>query len=263
MAMHQAFSWIPSWLTEAPGYPVLAAGNRLWDLWGMDRFRETRFFPKPVEPNPVLEHWSSTFRREDMAPEVVEDSRATIPPLVSKLQKWHGNRRFLTKMVGRPVKIELLAALFPGARFVHITRALKPTTSSLLLVEFYRGGGFEDWPWGTIPPTYLEFYQARGKPVELAAAITLQLNLLELQRQLSAIGPSSWISLPYADFIADPIEGMRRLGDWAHFTVDETFLKRLLRRKLYAGADEKWQKHFSPAQRRNLDDFEAAFMPSS
>src|SRR5215510_3194350 len=143
MAMHPAFSWIPSWLTEAPGFPILAAGNRLWDLWGMDRFRETRFFPKPVEPNPVFEHWTKSFRREDIPEEVINESRATIPPLVSRLQRWHGNPRFLTKMVGRPVKIELLASLFPGARFVHITRALKPTTSSLLLVEFYRGGGFE------------------------------------------------------------------------------------------------------------------------
>src|SRR5262249_23018359 len=107
------------------------------------------------------------------------------------------------------------------------------------------------------------FYNARGNPVELAAAITLQLNLLELQRQLSAIGQSSWISLPYSDFIADPIEGVRRLGEWANFPVDGAFINRLRQRKLYGCADEKWRKHFTATQIQNLDDFEARFMSTS
>lgn len=256
LAMHPDFAWISSWLSVAPRWPSLCAFNRLWDLPGTARWREARFLPKPVEPNEVFVRWDEGYLEEGVTPERLAQARAGLLPLAERILSAHGRPRLLAKMVGRPVSVTLLAEVFPDAFFIHITRDLKPTTASLLVVEFYHGTDFSIWPWGPIPPAYLELYNAREKAPELGAAIVVRHNLDELHRQLGALPAARWMTIPYAGFIADPVEGLRQVSARAGFDLSPRFLDEMGKRKVYGGADKKWQKLFTPAQIANLDAFE-------
>lgn len=254
--MHPELAWIPSWLTSAPWMLALAAGNRFWDLPGTDRFRESRFFPKPVEPNLVYQHWCR-YREEVLTPALVAEGQERLVPAIERIRRWHGKPRYLSKMVGRPVKVGYFASLYPDARFVHITRDLKPTTSSLIQVDFYKGGGFGDWPWTPIPEPWLRLHEARGRPAELTAGITVLSNLAELNAQLGRIAPERVLALSYVEFIQQPIACLERLGSWAGLAMPTGFLDRIRSRQLHAGTDSKWKKFFTAQQQQNLDELEA------
>lgn len=257
LAMHPDFAWISSWLTLAPRWPMLTAASRLWDIPGITRWRETRFVPKPVEPNQVFIRWDGRYLDESLSPQRVAEARAGLVPLIERIRRYQGRTRFVGKMVGRPVTVSLLRELFPDAFFVHVVRDLKPTTASLLQVDFYRGLDLERWQWGPIPATYLEFYERTGKPVEVAAAIAVQHNLCELDRQLTALPADRRMELPYARFIDNPVAELREVGARAGFAMDGRFLRRLRTRQVYGGADQKWRKYFTSSQIRNLEEFEA------
>jgi hypothetical protein len=257
LAMHPEFAWLSTWLTLLPALPAVTLANRIWGIPGMDRFREARFFPKPAEPNTVFQHWDRHFPVEDATPDALAMSRRILPALVDRICRAQGRTRFLGKLVGRPVKIDTLARVFPDAHFVHVTRPLRPSTASLLHVEFYDARALDQWPWRAVPPAYLDFYRSRASPREIAAAIVIQANMLELERQLGDLKRDRWIELPYGDFVADPVTWIRTVGDHAGFTVDTAYVARLHRRQVYAGADDKWKKVFTPAELKNLDDFEA------
>jgi hypothetical protein len=256
LAVHPDFSWIPSWLTIAPRLPVIAAVNRLWELPGADRFRDTRFFPKPVEPNPVFEAWDPSFRREELSAEDMRRAVDSLGRLVPRITRAHGNPRFLCKMVGRPVKVELLDAAFPDAHFLHITRSLKPTTASLLQVEFYHGVDLTNWPWDPIPEVFRNFAASRGNPEEVKAAIVVRTNHEDVRRQLARIPAGRVLTMAYSEFIDDPETSLAKIGRFAGFRVEGRFLARV-RRRIYKGADDKWRTYFSPEQQRHLDDFES------
>ncbi|HEX9729005.1 MAG TPA: sulfotransferase [Gemmatimonadales bacterium] len=258
LAMHPDLAWIPSWVSALPRIPALAFANRVWSLPGTDRFREIRFVPKPVEPIMFFRHHLRNYTAEHVDDTVLSEGRARLVPMLERIRRSHGRARFLGKLVGRPVKVELLAALFPDAYFVHVTRDLRPTVSSFLKVDFYeRTGLLDPWPWSPIPPEHLEFFEQAGRPQELVAAIQVTANLAELNRQLALAPPERQLEVPYAAFVADPIGQVRRVCALADLPVDGRYERRLLARRLVQGADQKWMKHFDAAQIRNLDGFEA------
>jgi len=253
LSMHPDFAWISSWLTVAPKHALVATANRLWRLPGTDRFRETRFFPKPVEPNSVFGAWVGRFRDEQVTTEALAEGRQRLAPLIERLVRYQGGKRFLAKLVGRPTKIEYFAKLFPQAYFVHITRELRPTVSSLMQVEFYRGDQIANWPWGEIPQPYLDCYARSGKAEEVAAGIRVKLNLIQIRRQLAQVDHHRWMELPYAEFIREPVPSLQKVATLIGLPVKEDFLGRIRSRKLFAGADEKWKQYFTEEQKRNLD----------
>ncbi len=257
LAMHPELAWIPSWLNRLPRYPGLAVVNRLWGLPGMDRCREYRFFPKPVEPNIVFAATVRQYYSERFDEEVIREAQEKLVPVLEKTRRAQGKPRLLCKMVGRPVKIDLFAQLYPDAFFVHIVRDLKPTTSSLMLVDFYQPIPIEEWKWEPVPQEYLEYYQESGKTPEVAAAIRYKLNREAIQQQLEALDTSRWREVPYSQFVSDPVSCLSAIGRMADLEFDERFIRRLEARQVYRRSDEKWKRFFNDQQVRNLDGFAA------
>ncbi|HTL94877.1 MAG TPA: sulfotransferase [Gemmatimonadaceae bacterium] len=258
LAMHPDLAWIPSHLDLAPSVLLFAATARIWNLPGTDRYREARFLPKPVEPNRVFEHWVPEYYSEAADPRAVARGRATIVPLLERIRRYQGKPRFLGKLVGRPVKITLLRELFPGARFVHITRGLGATVSSLLRVDFYARtkARIDAWKWDAMPSPFVDYYRETGEAPEVAAAITIVLNRWQLARQLAQISADDRVEVAYQALVQDPVEAVRRIGERAGLEVDEAFRARIARRRVYGGADEQWRHHLSDKQQHNLLEFE-------
>lgn len=258
LAMHPDFAWIPSHLDLAPSVLQLAATARIWSLPGTDRFRETRFLPKPVEPNRVFAHWVPEYYSEAADPQAIETGRSTIVPMLDRIRRYQGKPRFLGKLVGRPVKVTLLRDLFPGARFVHITRGLGATVSSLLRVDFYarNKGQIDAWKWDAMPSQFVAYYRDSGEASEIAAAITIVLNRWQLARQLAQVPADDRLEVAYQTLPQDPVDAVRRIGERVEFEVNETFRARIARRRVYGGADEQWKRHLTETQQRNLLEFE-------
>lgn len=256
LAMHPDFAWMSSWLTLLPRMPTISAVNRVFGHPAFDRVRDIRFFPKPVELNQVFRRWDPRYQVESEDRDTLASARR-LSVVVDRICRAHGRGRFLGKTVGRPVKVTALAEAFPRATFVHVVRPLRPSVASLLQVEFYDAQALAQWPWRAVPDSFLEFYRSRGRPVEIAAAIVVQSNMLELYRQLDAIHRERWIELPYGEFVRDPVSWIRRVGDHAGFAVPARFISRVQRRPIYGGADEKWRSYFSAQALKNLDAFES------
>lgn len=257
LAMHPDLSWMPSWIDTARGWPILALGNRIWHISAMDRFIESRFFPTPVEPYDTFRRYAKHFSSETIDAPVVAEARERLVPLIEKIRKFHGRPRYLAKFVGRPVKVELFAKLYPDARFVHVVRGLKPTLSSLMKVHFYADWGpIENWQWEKIPQSYLDFFEKTNRAEEVGAAIRLKLNREQIDRQLAAIDPFSHLQVSYGDFVRDPICQLREICDFCELPIHDSYIQRVRRRKVYSGADDKWKRHFDENQIRRLDEFE-------
>lgn len=257
LAIHDDLGWIPSWVARYPESEWLAAGNRLWSVPGMDRFRDTRGFPKPVEPNALFTKRHPGYFTEAVNEQVIADARQLMIPVLTRIRRWTGRPRLLLKMVGRPVKIELFESIADSPVVVHVTRDLKPTVASLLKVDFFaRTGTLEDWRWGTIPDSYLEMHERSGGAPEVIAAIQYALNRAELDRQMKLVAPARRLELAYSELVADPLRQIRTIAQLANLTVDERFEKRLSQRQVFGGADSKWKKQLTAAQVQRLDEFE-------
>jgi hypothetical protein len=259
VAMHPDFAWQSSWLSELPDWPSVSLFNRIWDLPGMDRFRDRRFFPKPVEPYGAWRGRCLHFTDESDDPSATEDLALHIAPYIERVRRFHGRPRFLGKLVGRPVKIEQLAAVYPRAVFLHVTRDLKPTLASLMRVEFYQDWEpFSAWPSGEIDARCLEYAEACGDET-IDTALRLKLNRDEVDRQLARIDPARYACTDYPVFCDDPVAELRRVGAVLGFEVDAALEKRLRTREVYGGADDKWRSFFTPEQVARLDEFVQRF----
>lgn len=258
LAMHPEFSWMPSWV-DGVGLPEIAFVNRFWALPGADRYRLRRRFPTPVEPYDRFKQWDPTFESEELTEREIASARRTIVPRIHRICRAHGTPRYLAKMVGRPVKVNLFAHLYPNAHFLHVSRELKPTVSSLLKVDFYKGWGahLDDWRWETIPASWLEFWEETGRSEAVGVAIGLELNQRRLREQLGAIEPGRVLRSGYADFVRDPVSAVQAIGEHIDLEIEESFLERVRARHIYGGADAKWKQHLSPGTVDMIDSLEA------
>lgn len=260
LAMHPDLAWMPSWVDTAKGLPALALAGRIWKLPMLDPYRLSRRFPTPIEPYDTFRRYLPEFDREDVTPELLASARDRLVPLIEKVRRYHGGSRFLAKLVGRPVKVELFAALYPDAHFVHVTRELKPTLSSVMNVAFYeQWGPIEDWQWETIPQDCLDFYEECGRPEVIASAIRLRLNRIALREQLGKVPEPNRSEMPYGQFVQDGVAGVTRIADRCGLEVGPDLIERLKRRQVFGGADDKWRKFFDEEQVQHLDEFEARF----
>lgn len=258
LAMHPSLAWIPSYLNVAPSFPLLAAVTRIWGFPGMDKHRQMRFLPKAVEPNQVFSHVLADYYSEVLDKRTIEEAREKIAPLVEKIKRYEGKSRFLAKMVGRPVKVALLREIYPDARFLFLTRDLNPTVASLLRVDFYvhTEGSIDRWRWDAMPDEFLKFYHRSQRAPEIGAAISITMNGWQIRRQLGALPASSWMEIAYGAFVADPVGTVRAIGARTGLAMDERFLSRIARRRVYRGADEKWRQHLTSTQQHRLAQFQ-------
>ena len=257
LAMHPELAWIPSWMNVLPGLPIVSAVNRLWDLPGTDRYRDASFFPKPVEPNRVFEHHVDNYYSEVLDADVVDSTRAWLVPLLDKLCRYQGRGRFLSKMVGRPVKVSLLSELFPGAFFIYLVRDVKPTLASFMQVDFYkRIERLEHWKWEPIPEVYWEYYESTDRAAEVGAAIQHLLTKAAVEKQILDQPSSSRMTLAYRDFVEDPVGSVRTVAERAGLSFGDDLARRLGMRNVRKGNDDKWRRYFSEAQVRNIDRLE-------
>ena len=139
--------------------------------------------------------------------------------------------RLLEKTPKNALRVPFLNRIFPDAQFIFLWRDPRESLSSI--IEAWRSGRWKtynglpgfDGPWSLLLPP--GWQSMNGRPLEEIAAFQWEAaNRIALD-DLSALPPQRWISVSYADLIADPPRTMGRLCAFAQLNPDARLSARL------------------------------------
>jgi hypothetical protein len=156
--------------------------------------------------------------------------------------------RMLEKTPKNALRVPLLAAAFPEARFVYLYRDPRPTLSSM--IEGWLSGGFRTYPnlpgwrgpdWSfVLTPGWRDLI---GQPLPTIVAAQWAATTRILLDDLAALPRDRWLCLTYEDFLADPQAQALRLARELDFAWDRQLSRDLpLSRHTASKPDpDKWR----------------------
>jgi hypothetical protein len=139
--------------------------------------------------------------------------------------------RLLEKTPKNALRIPFFNRLFPDARFVFLWRDPRENLSSI--IEAWRSGrwrtynglpGF-DGPWSLLLPPGWRWMN--GRPLEQIAAFQWATTNRIVLDDLAQLPPERWLSLTYADLIANPATEITRICEFAGVAVDARLRARI------------------------------------
>lgn len=157
-----------------------------------------------------------TFTRWQLDPERVravrdDDEVRTVPDLLTALYRAYasqaGKTRYADKTPRNVLHIDLLAASFAEARFVHLVRDGRDVVPSMVGLPYF--------------------------PDRFAEAVVYWSDRVQRGRRAGrALGPERYLEVRYEDLVADPETTLRRLCTFVELGFDEAMLR------YYERADE-------------------------
>lgn len=260
LARHRSFAWPSGFSNAFPRAPWVALTHRFWRLKDPKDFRGWRGFPKPAEPNHLIQLvLGGQYQVED--PSLLsEQTIITLREHFDSVKKYHGADCIILKVVGFPVRIDLFSLMWSGGKFVHIERDLKPSVSSTLNVDFYSGWGTLDrWEWTPVPAELKAFHESVDECEAVGVAIGLWLQRRRIEDQLGRLDSENVMVIHYADLVSGHSQTMEILLRWLGLPFEEAYARLLGRASVEEKADEKWKQYLSRDQIDNLDAFQERF----
>lgn len=210
MAGHPNLVWFSSYVQAFPRRTWLARLNTLYQMPALGRrFRNKRWFPKPVEGH-MLWDLFHPLKKSAGSPPLTEkhvDQADTLRMrrFISDLLRSSGGARFMNKNTRNARRIRYLQTIFPDAFFIHVIRDGRAVTNSLLNIEW----------WPTLPlwwaegktPTEL---QSEGMDPALVAARHWKHGVERVLRDKEHIPPEQYMELHYERLMQDPITETKR-----------------------------------------------------
>lgn len=210
MAGHPSLVWFSSYVQVFPRRPWLARLNTLYQVPTLGRrFRNKRWFPKPVEGHML---WDTFHPMENSAgspplteKQVDQADAQGMRHFITDLLRFSGCAHFVNKNTRNTRRIRYLQTIFPDALFIHVIRDGRAVTNSLLNI---------DW-WPTLPlwwaeektPTEL---QSEGMAPVLVAARHWKLGVERVLHDKEHIPPEQYMELRYEKLMQDPITEVKR-----------------------------------------------------
>jgi hypothetical protein len=206
---HPEFAWISRLTDRFPAQPYFAALSR-------PRFSfDTRGLRPSVEVRRTLTYCGVTTEqlRAKGAPLGADDLEDAVAEKLHAVVRGHcrsmGRSRFISKSTENAMRIELLLAAFPDARFIHVLRNGYAVCSSLMRVNWWPD--LELWWLGSTPSEW----EAAGKdPYHLAG--------LHWSRQVKAalgarekLDETNYFEVRYEDLLENPRESVQRMLGFA------------------------------------------------
>jgi hypothetical protein len=162
-----------------------------------------------AEVSPALSEPVRDLTAEDLTPWLAQRVRATF---VSRAARQRTGT-FSHKFTGWP-RTGLLAAAFPGCRFVHVVRDGRAVANSLLQMPWWGGyRGPDSWRYGALPPEYQDLWEESGRSFVVLAALNWRLLMDAFVRAEEAAAPGAWLSVRYEDAVAKPREYFEQMLD--------------------------------------------------
>ncbi|MCA0181032.1 MAG: sulfotransferase [Actinobacteria bacterium] len=239
LALHPQAAWINNYQRRLPGLSALAGLNRLGarrpdarrTVWfGADgdnayryntkRSLAERFYPQPVEGEPVFEHCEVP-EAWDGSP--ITDKQRRLAGLLARTTTRSGGRVLISKRIGHNRRIALLHQLIPQARFLDVTRDGRAVAYSLSRVDWWPQ--MPVWWWQDRTP---QEWAAEGRdPLELCARHWVE-ETQAIETGLAQVPTGQVLRIRYEDLVADPLTVLSRIATFAGLDPeDETWRQEL------------------------------------
>ena len=233
LALHPDTAWISNYGRRLPVLPEIAMLNRLAGVmprtrrrvwfgedggnayrYGTARSLVERVFPQPVEGEPVFEH-RGVLPQGDRSDCTARQLR--LRGDVDRLVRAAGGRLLLSKRIGHNLRVGLLDAVFPEARFIVMTRDGRAVARSLLAVDWWPD--HHVWWYGGTPR---DWAATGGAPAELAAHHWVH-EVAAIEAGLSGVDPARVLRVRYEDLVAAPHDVLAGTAAFAGLAADATW----------------------------------------
>jgi hypothetical protein len=247
LCLHPDAAYFNNYLRRVPGLPMLSMTNRIarmtperrrqvWFSGGSNAYvysgarkLRDRLYPMPVEGEPV---YAACGILDSVSAETVSmDAAMKLRRAVDGTLRWGGGGHFINKRIANVRRIPLLAAAFPNARFVDITRDGRAVAVSLSRVDWWEDSIV--WWYGGTPKAWRE--DGRD-PWELCARNWVE-EVRAIDSGIEDLHPDQVLRLTYEEFTAEPVATIQRVAAFAGL-----------------GDDAKWRNDIESIQFRNRND---------
>ena len=265
LAMHPRLGWLSTFNEVLPGWPVVSRFSNLYRVLELgETVRHLPFFPKPFEAYRFWEHYLPGFSRRDrplVADDVPAESIGKINAVAADILRNQGRTRsrLLVKVTGWS-RMAYFDRLFPDALFIWIVREHRAVLSSWVKagwLDVTTSPESPQWQWGSVPESYRKlWYEMGGSPL-LSAALKIQMDLDDLQKDFEKFSPpagSRALRVQFEDLVTHPRDELRKVCDFADLEWNKTFEK-AISSKAYYDPSDKWRKHLSDEEGEMILEF--------
>ena len=255
LSAHPNVTWMSLFCAKFPTRPYL---NR-WLMQALDIpliniFLKRRFVPLENYP-----FWDSYFRGFGTPCRDLFDFDVDVPTAKS-LQRVFSQfvtakrNRLLIKITGSP-RISFLHAIFPDAKFIHVTRDGRAVANSRLRTPFWRG--WQGWQGLNLTPEmpahYREEWERHRYSFAALAGIEWKAHLdqmIELKRNWPHI---DILEVKYEAFCASPVVQLREIAEYCGLAWNAT-VESQLGRQYVKSENTKWRSDLTAEQQAILQE---------
>jgi hypothetical protein len=252
LCLHSGVAYISNWMRRAPRVPALALANRLaarfpdfrrtvWFggeagnayVYGDRRSLPTRLFPMPVEGEPLFRSCGLGPGPQSGPPEPAQI--VCVQQTFAALRRYAGADFVISKRIASNQRIPLLAAAFPGARFVNLIRDGRAVAYSLSRVAWWE----DDHVWW-LGATPRDWRERGGDPWELCAQHWMH-ELASVDEGLRSVPPGQQVEIRYEELVEHPVATLRQVATFAGLPDDWRWTAELARLD-FPNRNEAWRE---------------------
>ncbi len=253
LSTHPQVTWLSLLCGKFPGRPYL---NR-WLMSGIDApilniYLKRRF--RPLENYAFWDFYFAGFShpsRDLVASDVSVRASRSLRKVASELLTLKRNR-LLIKITGLP-RISFLHAIFPDAKFVHVTRDGRAVANSRLNASFWKGWqGLNIWG-GQMPEHYRQEWEQHRRSFVALAGIEWKTHMDQLEAVKREFQNIDICQVRYECFCANPIGELKRIADHCELAWDPKF-ETATRAFYVKNENGKWKTDLTDEQRAILEE---------
>jgi len=253
LSIHPNVNWLSLLCGKFPERPYL---NR-WLMSGIDVpilniYPRRRFVP--LENYAFWDFYFAGFShpsRDLVASDVSVRASRSLRKVASELLTLKRNR-LLIKITGLP-RISFLHAIFPDAKFVHVTRDGRAVANSRLSAPFWKGWqGLNIWG-GQMPEHYRHEWERHRRSFVALAGIEWKTHMDQLEAVKREFPNIDICQVRYECFCANPIGELKRIADHCELAWDPKF-ETATRAFYVKNENGKWKTDLTDEQRAILEE---------
>ena len=253
LSTHPQVTWLSLLCGKFPGRPYL---NRwlmsLIDVPILNIYLKHRFLP--LENYAFWDFYFAGFShpsRDLVASDVSVRASRSLRKVASELLTLKRNR-LLIKITGLP-RISFLHAIFPDAKFVHVTRDGRAVANSRLNASFWKGWqGLNIWG-GQMPEHYRQEWEQHRRSFVALAGIEWKTHMDQLEAVKREFQNIDICQVRYECFCANPIGELKRIADHCELAWDPKF-ETATRAFYVKNENGKWKTDLTDEQRAILEE---------
>jgi hypothetical protein len=239
LSTHSAFAWISGYVNRFPDHPILAVFNRVMAISMVERLsRFKRYWPRPAEAYRFWNHYFPLFSDPETRSKAKQHDRPEeCITAIRRVQRYHGKRRFITKITGAPRSGEL-AAVFDAPQVAYIHRDPRAVVAS-----YYK----QRWGYKTAPERF-----AGKTEIELLSEYVKRYEMSFKGRD--SLKSFEFIDLLYEEMVEVPDLFFRKLLSQLGLPQERVFFDKLASWRMDKDTNEAWRNQLSKEGVAFLDD---------